>query len=72
MTHDSVAPLPYGQSSLGATLAEDAETVGVVYIEQGVVGTREVRKDLKIGGVPGHAVDSVDADQARLRVVLEQ
>ena len=47
------------------TLADHAEPVGVVDVEQSVVVASETRELAQIGSVAGHAVDAVHADQPR-------
>jgi hypothetical protein len=44
----------------------------VVDVENRVVAARELGEDAQIGGVPGHAVHAVHADQTRLRPVGAQ
>ena len=57
---------------LRRSLADDAESVRVVDVEDRLVVAGERRVCAEIGGVPGHAVHPVDADQPRGRLVGAQ
>src|SRR3954468_20764786 len=65
--HDAVAAPAVGRELVVAPLADDAETVGVVDVEERVVLTREPGKLWEGDRVPSHAVHAVDADQPRHR-----
>ena len=64
--------LPYGESSSACPLADDAETVRVVDVEDRGVLARELGEGRKVGSVAGHTVDAVDADQAGRGLVAKQ
>ena len=52
------------------SLADDAEAVRVVDVEEGVVLAGEPRERANVRGVAGHAVHAVDADEPRSTPVL--
>ena len=53
-------------------LADDPEAVGVVHVQDRVVAACDPCELLQIGGVAGHAVDAVHANQACTGTVLAQ
>ena len=72
MLDDAVPAQAVGAGLGRASFADDAESMRVVDVEQSVVGSSETRHRFDVGRVSGHAVDSVDADQARRIPVLLQ
>ena len=72
VTHDPVAPLAVRAELVRRPLADHAEPVRVVDVEKRVVLAREASERRHVRGVPGHAVDAVDADQARRLAGLAQ
>ena len=70
---DAVAARAVHGRLVRAALADDAEAVGVVDVEQGAVLARDRREGADVGRVAGHAVDAVHADEAgRVALGLEQ
>jgi hypothetical protein len=66
---DTVTPPSERGGLVLRSLSDDTEAVGVVDVEQSVVLAGEPRECRQIGGVAGHAVDPVHADEAGARVV---
>src|SRR5437868_9736302 len=60
-----VAPRPVRTLLVGCALADDAETVGVVDVEQRAMRAGELRQGRDVGCVASHAVDAVDANHPR-------
>ena len=57
--------IPYGQRSAAAALADHAEAVSVVHVQQRAVFAGDRREGGQVGRVAGHAVDPVHAHQSR-------
>ena len=70
MLDDAVAADAVGRELVVTALTQHAETVRVVDVEQGVVLAREPRERRQVERVPRHAVDAVNADEARHRTAL--
>jgi len=70
VTNDAVPAVSVGAELVITSLADDTEPVGVVHVQQSVVGAGEAREGWEVDRVSGHAVDAVDADQTRGRTVL--
>ena len=64
VAHHAVAAAAVDRGLVGTALADDAEAVGVVDVEQGAVLAGDGREGADVGRVAGHAVDAVHADQA--------
>ena len=62
---DAVPPRAVRRRLVVAALADHAEAVRVVDVEDRAVLARERGVRTEVGDVAGHAVDAVDADQAR-------
>ena len=56
---------PVGAGLIGCTLADHAEAVSVVDVEQRAVAARDLGERAQVGRVAGHAVDAVHAHQPR-------
>ena len=69
MPHDAVAAHPVRARLVSGALADDAEPVRVVDVQDRVVRAREAREGGQIGHVPRHAVDAVDADEPGARAI---
>ena len=57
--------LPYGHGSSGLALADDAEAVGVVDVEERAVAARDLGEGAQVRRVARHAVHAVHADEPR-------
>ena len=69
---DAVAAPPVGAEFLAASLADHAEAVPVVDVQDGVIGPGQGGQLGQPGRVAGHAVDAVGADQPGAARVLAQ
>ena len=59
--------IPYGEVSFSPPLADHAEPVGVVDVEERAVLAGDPGERAQVGGVAGDAVHAVHADDARCR-----
>ena len=69
---DAVAARRRTGRLVGRALADDAEAVRVVDVEQRVVLACDAGEGVEVGRVPGHAVDPVHADQPGRGAVLPE
>ncbi len=67
MADDAVAAQAPLAELVGGALADHAEPVGVVDVQERVVLAGDARELLDVGGVPGHRVHAVDRDHAGRR-----